>query len=291
MGRIQETARTAFEMLSRDIREAGGNPCDSSSSSPFLLDNRLNDFSTVWWSNWNSPSTAIAGYGPGTAFPDDGFDTGSKTPGKRVPATDAIEFKSAIPVMSSLDAPASLSASMSGTSDDLTVNSIDGITNGDILMLCDYAHGTIFQATGLAGNKISHAATGTPGNTSGSFAPNVYKTTTATTVAAQIGKLRASRWYVGYNNRGGTSLFLTSLRNSAGVPTLATDEITEGVDDLSLEYLPSDSDAYTTAPADWGKVKAVKIVLDMSGPDKIGTDGNALQRRLQHIVALRNRAL
>ena len=28
LGRIQENARIAFELMSRDIREAGGNPCD-----------------------------------------------------------------------------------------------------------------------------------------------------------------------------------------------------------------------------------------------------------------------
>src|SRR5690349_21027647 len=47
LAQVQETARTAFELMARDIRQAGGNGCDS----PARTSNLLNS-GTAWWQTW-----------------------------------------------------------------------------------------------------------------------------------------------------------------------------------------------------------------------------------------------
>src|SRR5690625_1736185 len=64
INRIQENTRVAFELMSRDVREAGGNPCGSSS----MLANQLTTGGSDWWLNYRD---GIRGYGaenpaPGT---------------------------------------------------------------------------------------------------------------------------------------------------------------------------------------------------------------------------------
>lgn len=276
LGRVQETARTAFELMARDLREAAGNPCDNS----LLLANVLKNGATyAWWSNWD---TGIKGYAATTPFADDGFGTAAK---KRVSGTEAIEFKTAVPTGSVV------ATSMATTLSPITVNAINGTVPGDVLVICDYRQGAMFQATSISGLDINHAASGaTPGNIDGTLPPDIYKAATATNAGALLAKLRASRWYVGYNGRGGKSLYQTSLRNTTGTPVAVTDEIAEGVDNMTLQYLEAGAAAYTSTPADWRKVAAVKVGLNLTGQDKIGSDGNPLQRTLEYIVTLRNRA-
>ncbi len=57
------------------------------------------------------------------------------------------------------------------TSDDLAVSTTTGtgIAANDILMICDYTHAAIFQASAVGPNKIEHHSGGTPGNASGCF--------------------------------------------------------------------------------------------------------------------------
>ena len=70
LGHIQENARIAFELMSRDIREAGGNPCDVR----MKMVNVLTD-TTNWWATFDgTTNTGIFGYDDG-AFPDSAAGT------------------------------------------------------------------------------------------------------------------------------------------------------------------------------------------------------------------------
>ena len=56
LDRIQESSRTAFELMARDLREADGNPC-SSEITP--VSNGLKNHTTYkWWSTWGAGATA-----------------------------------------------------------------------------------------------------------------------------------------------------------------------------------------------------------------------------------------
>ena len=46
LSRMQENARSAFELMARDIRSAGGNPCGT----PMIV-NVLNNPANLWWAN------------------------------------------------------------------------------------------------------------------------------------------------------------------------------------------------------------------------------------------------
>jgi type IV pilus assembly protein PilW len=112
---------------------------------------------------------------------------------------------------------------------------------------------------------------------------------------ASIAKMEASRWYIGFNDHGTRSLFHVSLTNSGGVAGTRTDEIAEGVRDMQLQYLLDGAvdyvDASALPAAAWtgAGITAVRIALTVDDDQKLGTDGNALKRELEHTVTLRNR--
>ena len=55
LNRIQENTRVSFEIMSRDLREAGGNPCGNSAE----LINLLQTKDTAWWGQY---SEGLRGY-------------------------------------------------------------------------------------------------------------------------------------------------------------------------------------------------------------------------------------
>lgn len=291
MGRIQESSRVAFELMSRDLRDAGGNPCDNGSSLSYPMTNGLNASST-WWQNWSS---WMVGYTGATAFPDAAFGTGA---GQRVSGTDAIEIKSG-------DVVTFTTAESLVPSAAVAVTSTADLQANDILIICDYRSAAVFKATSIVGNTILHATGGTPGNATADIqtAPPADASYPVTgippewAVNAAIAKGRASRWFVGCNGRvacdqpGGRSLFQTTMRNTAGTLAASTDEIAHGVQGMTLTYLPNGGAAYVAANAvtDWTTVVAIKITLTIGGQERVGSNGAAISKTLQHVVSLRNR--
>jgi type IV pilus assembly protein PilW len=275
LDRLQEASRSGFELMARDVREADGNPC----SNEIPIVNGLKNSTTyAWWSNWGD---GLHGYTGADAFPlDTPFGTAAPN---RVAGTPAIELWTAAPTDSMV------TATMGTPSDILTVSNTTGIAANDILVICDPVHGTIFQATKVTATTIEHAASGTPGNSSGNLPPNVYDKN------AVISKLRPVRWYIGYNGRTDsagnklTSLYRVVLASGASDKPPA-DEILEGVTGMKLQYHVKSANTYVDTPAAWGDVDAVLIGLNLASRDKVGTDKQTLKRDYQHVVAIRSRA-
>lgn len=298
MGRIQEAGRTAFELMARDVREAGGNPCDASLS----LTSGLNTPTGTWWRNWNN---GLIGYSGATAFPDVAFGT---TEGARVAGTEAIEVKYG-------ELPSTVNVTTALTDANLNqpiaVRTVTGLTTNDLLVACDYRGATIFQATGFAGNTILHAAGagtgGSPGNAGAALLLGPHgndkdgNPMPGLSLNGMVSKLRASRWYVGCNGRvacdqpGGRSLYQSSLVNTAGTFAVVNDEIANGVSNMTMLYLPSGGTAYTNAAGvtNWSTVGAIKVTLTISAPDRSGStdSNNAITRTTQHVISLRNNLL
>src|SRR5690606_19749569 len=82
LSQVQETARTAFELLARDLRQAGATGCDNSGR----VGSVLRTSGPEWWLDWN----AIIGYDGNTAMP--AVDIGTE-PTERVDGTDAFEIR------------------------------------------------------------------------------------------------------------------------------------------------------------------------------------------------------
>ena len=300
LGRVQENARTSFELISRDVREATGNACNSGSS--MGIANVLNGFSTRWWSNWGNGTLGnpVLGFDGATAFGDSAFGTGA---GQRIAGTEAIV------VMSGDDGAAVVTAHDPAAAQFTVSNNTHGFQPGELLLICGQdasgtgtappapgtiRQGAIFQMTGVAGSTvIGHAAGGTtPGNSTANLGLDGGKFTFGPN--ALITRLHATRWYIGANGRGaGRSLYQGTL---AANGVINTQEVAEGVRNLSMTYLLAGGTSYVaagtvTAAGAWNNVTAVRIVAALEGQENAGTDNNPLRRQLMTVATLRNRTL
>lgn len=285
LGRIQENARTAYELMTRDIREAGGNPC----AAQLPLVNVLKTPDAQWWSNFTNP---VLGYDNGTL-------------GASIAGTDAIEMKSG-------GASTYTVASHNPTSAVISLNtSTHDLVAEDILLICDSRQVALFQMSGPNATNatvVHTVGTGSPGNCSKGLGFKYPVDCSANGTSYTYGpnslvtKLNASRWYIGSNGRPagcvaattcGRSLFRQALRNSSGTNAPVAEEIAEGIRDMQILYLLPGATSYVNAasvPATrWGEVSAVRITYTLEGSDRVGTDGQSIRRTLAHTVTLRNR--
>jgi len=274
LGHIQENARIAFELMSRDIREAGGNPCDVR----MKMVNVLAD-TTNWWTSFDGVTdTGIFGYDNG-AFPD-------STAG-----TDAIQ------IQFFEDTGIVTSAGMGGTTGALTVDDIDKITDKQILMACGFFSSSagpvtdtaaIFSA-GKSGSTIVHDVAS--GNASANFSNAAHPISVVFPSNTLLGSLRAMEWYVADNGQGRNSLYRRQLRYPGTAPEMGdAEEVVNDVIGLKLTYL--EGGTWTTAlPTSWPDVTAVQVELELEAADNRegGVDGEMIKRKLTHVIAMRNK--
>ncbi|MCG8276165.1 prepilin-type N-terminal cleavage/methylation domain-containing protein [Stenotrophomonas sp. NLF4-10] len=285
VGRLQEGTRVAFELMSRDLREAAGNPCVNN----LPVANVLNNFGSNWWSNIQSWGDAFRGYGAGEAAA--GLVTGTGA-GQRVAGTEALQLFSADDNVVTVSAHDTAGATFS-------VNSGNhGIGAGDLALVCNGKQASIFQVSSVdgTGTNISHAVSaGTPGNariglnvdgvSNFNYSPGAVAGSESVSVLA---RLRVSRWYIG-NGGNGPSLYQQVATANGNV---ATQEVAEGVSNLSVLYLVDGQSVYQGGAAvggNWGSVTSARITLTLAGNDRVGPNGQTIQRQLIHVVSLRNR--
>ena len=294
LGRVQENGRIAFELMARDLREAGGNPCGNADrKEPLKLVNVINNSATRWWTNWNNGITGYEG-----AIP-----LGS--PLNRVAGTDAVDL------MAGDSSSAATIAQHTSGSSSLQLNRADhGFRTSDLAIACDWQQATLFQVTGLTGaDVVRHQAGGNPGNCIGDLG---YASPAAACVAgpnrvkqygpnpadananATVIRMQPVRWYIATVPGGGRSLFRSTVVNNGGVLAVREQQIAEGVNNMQLQYLLDGAAAYVDAAAvtaanRWNDVTAVRVALDMRSADGAGIGGAPLQRRIAHTVTLRNR--
>jgi type IV pilus assembly protein PilW len=271
LGRVQESGRTAFELMSRDIREAGGNPCANN----IPVANTLNNAATTWWSNWTN---GVLGY-------ENGALAGSTA------GTDAIELHSGMGTGATV-------VTHNPTSATLDVRPLaHGFLADDILLVCDFTQAAIFQMSGPAANPVTNGnighntGAGAPGNCSKGlgFAVPMVCGNPGTAYAygenSQVVRMQASRWFV---NNG--TLFRQSLRNNGTTPA---EEVINGVLDMEITYLLPGAAAYVAATAvpapRWREVTAVRVELMLQSEDAVGTGNQRLQRPIVQTINLRNR--
>lgn len=287
MGRIQENGRIAFELMARELREAGATPCGNNIPIANVLENTGPGNEFAW-------GDGLRGYQAGEAAVAAPFGTAA---GNRVNGTQAVEFRSAgnSSVTVTKHNPASAT---------IFTNTTDhGFVAGDILIVCDYSQGAIFQMSGPnAGGTLQIVHNTGSGHTPGNLCKALSFPVDPDCKAkpkdgkqyadnASVARLSSSIWYIGHNGRGGRSLY----RRSTG---RAPEEVTEGVEALDLRYLLPGTNQYTAAiPAGrWSEVSAVRIGLTLQAAEGAlrnrevqGTDGDALTRQMAHVVTIRGR--
>lgn len=291
LARMQESARFAFEFLGRDIREAGGIPCGRD----LPTDNVLNNSSSNWWSNWEDANgrNGINGYDDTQdTFPPRQFGSNA---GDRVANTDAFVLRTGS------FGNNFIITEHKPTSAEFTVNTTaHGLKQGDIVMVCDYRQAAIFQVTNANSNKIFYNNDAAGGSVSPGNSPTGMSHTFKNENGGFPGsKFSAFAWYVGHNDRGGTSLYRVRMNNTGGTVGVTTDEIVEGVTDMQVTYLVRADNgtlandyvgASAVAATDWEKVVAVRVALTFASLENVGTEQQRLTRSLITVYTLRNRA-
>ncbi len=151
LSQVQEAARTAFELMARDVRQAGGTGCDSARR----MANVLNP-GTEWWLTWDS----IRGYDDAE---DDPAVTEGTADGNRIAGTDSLHLMgidgAMLPILSHNSGGGQLRVNAATTP----------FAANDIMLVCDFDHSATFQASAYdtTNRIVTHAAgAGTPGNCS-----------------------------------------------------------------------------------------------------------------------------
>ena len=268
LARLQENARFAIHLVSRDIRMAGFYGCADEVST---VVNRLNTGAAN--AEWFDFSQAVEGSnGSGTLFPSNATVT-AVTGVTRVAGSDAFALRYAEPADQIL-----LASEMTQQSASMKVTSNSGLNAGEIVMITDCDGADIFQITNLnnAGgfdNVIHNTGGGSgqwPGNSNDS---NPHKLSKAYRADARIMRFNSVRYYVGEKADGVRGLYRQTVSGSGGTAALQHMELVEGVEDMRVSYgVDTNSDkipdryvkagaAGLTTPLQWENVVSMRVGL------------------------------
>lgn len=287
LSQVQDAARTSFEFLGRDIREAGFSPCGAATVASIL------NSGGSGWLDWSQPIL--------------GFDDARSISG--------------LPGSGEVGEPVGEDAIRLGKAEDsgLDLEPLNGpranvklkapttkISDGDILMVCDADKATIFQTTNYNPSNVTlvhNTGKYTPGNATKCLNHPVPQTVSGgncTTLSPTSYLLVPTNtvWYIGLNSAGTRSLF--RARNYLST-TPEVEEMVRGVDGMQFVYHRTGEndfeDASAFAASDWEQVDAVRLVLTVrsrglnpNNPDfGAGVDRQRLSREFSTTVAIRNR--
>ncbi|KLD65978.1 prepilin-type N-terminal cleavage/methylation domain-containing protein [Dyella japonica] len=288
LGDVENGSRTAFEMLTRDLRDVGFTGCDNTSG---RVANVINNSANLWYANWAVP---LQGFDDATQDPALAGITGNGAP---------VAKTSSVRVLGTANTDVSV-GSASGNPAAFNINAATTqLAAGDIIMVCDFDHATLVQVTSYGGTSVGVATTTTPapGNcTSGlgyptqcgssgnayTFLPN-----------ARINLMTAVDWYIGSNGVGGTSLYrLPVTYTAAGVSVATPQEMVRNVTNMQITYLESAGVAFTNAAGvggNWPTVNAAQATLTLQSANGRADVKNAapLVRQFTSTTTMRNRVL
>lgn len=293
IGRLQENARYAFELITNDLRMAGTTGCSYESSTNVVAGA---DF--VTGTDWYNNLLTL----PLTSHEADGT-SGART-----------EFSDELIVLRADVAKEYIVQNHDNSTMLFTTTAAHGIKPGDFVVATNCTNVAVFQASAAAGTSVSHSTSGvTPGNTTGDLG-----TTFGT--GSRLYRLSANTYYVDTNPAGVRSLY--RLRAIGGDEV--AEELVEGVEDFQVTYgvdtsatADGNADAYLTATQvnsgswgatteeDWARVLSVRVSLLMqtvednivpktqtysyNGVSGIVAPDRRLRKVFTHVVKLRNR--
>lgn len=225
VSRLQDNARYAMHIISRDLRMAGFRGCARDSSS-VVLKNILNTPSAFRY-DFAVPVQGFEGNTNGTWTPALDSDLGSVTP-----ATDAIVIRSI------MENGAIIRQEMPNTSADLKVTdnlNPQPFANGDIVMVSDCLGSAVFQITSFtaANGTIVHNAgvvSPPPGNATKDLGRRY-------PVGSQIFKLATTSYFIRNSSNGSGPALWQRVGSSPA------QEVAEGVINMQVQYgLDTDGD-------------------------------------------------
>ncbi|MGH8117365.1 MAG: PilW family protein, partial [Rhodanobacteraceae bacterium] len=127
---VQDSSRIAFELMARDIRQAGLTGCNSTND---RIADILNNQSTAWWADWNN---VIAGY-----------DNAAVDPAvTSLAAPNAVAGTSSLELIGAGVDPSQTTAMYDGTTPAVTLAlPAPDLAAGDVVMVCTPGHAALFQ--------------------------------------------------------------------------------------------------------------------------------------------------
>lgn len=255
--RVQENGRFSMDMLARDIRMAGYNGCGDITD----FANVVNGGATSPWLNFNTP---VIGYeGGASTFPTEITSAGA------VAGTDAI-------ILLGVDTSSELVVKSHNPPSAQIDTNIHSIKPGEILLITDCSHASVFQITGPTNNNnnatnvVHNTGTGTPGNCTkylGASCPNTksYQYRPGSSML----KVYSNAYFIAPASSGvGRALWAMTLTGgTSGAP--AARELIEGVENMQITYgldsspIDRSADKFVTADlvTDWKQVVAVRVSL------------------------------
>jgi type IV pilus assembly protein PilW len=298
LAEVQDGSRVAFELMARDIREAGLTGCNSANNrvTNVLSNSPGNSGPQAWWADW---SNAVHGYDDASTDPAFTGITGAGAP---VAGTNSLELLSAgeMSVTIANDVPGS----------NFKLNqSTTQLTGGDIIVACSPDHAAILQISGYNNSNVTvgynTGSTNKPGNCSSNLGyPNDACTGNSPDYTfppnSKIAKLTGVDWYIGTNPAGGTSLYRVSLQNSGGNMTTQTQEMVRNVTGMTVTYLNPglggalgasfQKASVITSNNGWPGVTAVNVALTIASTfQRASVDNKALSRNYAFTTTVRNR--
>ena len=285
LGDVEDGSRTAFELLARDLRNAGNTGCDTSSG---RVGNVVNP-PDPWYANWNA---ALLGYDDASTDP---ALTGLST-GKPVAKTSSVH------VISTANSDITVSQTPSSDSASFKINAATTqLATGDLIMICDFDHATILQITKYNNDvNVVHDSgnNATPGNCSkGLGYPTDCSSATGNAYAfppnSRIAMLTAAVWYIGTNTLGGNSLYRLAATPSAAGITPTPQEMVRNVTAMKISYLQSGTNKFDLAAnmTNWATVSAaqIKLTLQSTSQRVNATNSQPLTRYFTSTTTVRNR--
>lgn len=252
LAEVQDNARIAYELLARDLRQAGATGCGN------LFPLLHNVSGGTWFEQFDKNENGVRGFDDGTSDPA----APDRTKGSSVLITGV----------------ASRSATVqASTATTLTLNNDPppAYTAGQPIIVCQpdgiaYTH----ASSSLAGLKLGLTyVTGTL--TLDQVLPN-----------AVVSALNVNDWFVGPNPQGSLSLYRHNVESDV------TQEMVRGVQDMVLSWRQPPRADFTTATniTDWSQVNAVRLDLTLTGSVRTaGVGGTPIARHLVGVITLRNR--
>lgn len=257
LGRIQESARYALEIMARDIRMAGYRGC-ASSGGKFTNVLKKKDESAY---NFDVP---INGYDGGSAgwTPALPADTGGLSGLSILAGTDAIILRSAFGggvTVTDHNPPAAT----------IKVTEPHDLVQDDIVMVTDCTNAAVFQISNLnpsSAFNVVHNTGGkpTPGNEVNNLGHKFE--------GGEIIKMQSKTYFIRAGASGRPALWQFDNYKALGGDNPA--EIAEGVENMQIQYgIDANGDgvvesyAAASAVADWKQVAAVRISLLVAGND------------------------
>lgn len=310
LGRMQEGARYAFEVMTLEIRQVGYTGCAPRDKTYSSLEVSV----PPDWFN-ELATRPLFGYESGAGLP--AVVTGE------LAGTDAV---SVLRADDSGDYRVTDHSPPSAAV--ITLNKHDGLNVGEILTVvsADCSYAATFQVTSSVGatKKIGHdSGAGTPGNSTkclgdpaGALCTGPVDDYPELPVNSKLMRTRGTIFFIANGAGGEPSLFRENLTTDGGEAASVAEELIEGVENMQIVYgedtsAPVDGnvDQYVTADAvtNWNNVFAVRVSLLMRSvvdnvvnqPQAISFNGATVNsgagadRRLRKVftatIAVRNR--